>query len=99
MAKRMQSAVDAGKRAMEQAPEQARQLMDTVKDKASVVGERANDALEGMTRVVATAAGAVVGTVQAAMGGDADRSEEDSGDEDEDRDSDSDTDDDDENID
>jgi hypothetical protein len=55
---------------MERAPEQARQLMDTVKDKASMVGERANDALEGVTRVVATAAGAVVGTVQAAMGSD-----------------------------
>jgi len=99
MAGRMQSAVDASKRAMERAPEQARQLMDTVKDKASVVGERANDALEGVTRVVATAAGAVVGTVQAAMGSDADRSEEDSGEEnDRDRDSDGD-DDDDENLD
>jgi hypothetical protein len=85
---------------MERAPEQARQLVDTVKDKASVVGERANDALEGVTRVVATAAGAVVGTVQAAMGSDADRSEEGSGEEDDDRDSDSDSDsDDDENID
>ena len=54
--------------------------MDTVKDKAAVVGERANEALESVTKVVATAAGAVVGTVQAAMGTDAQRSEGDSAD-------------------
>ena len=70
MAERMQSAATASKEAVQRVPEQARQFMDTVKDKASVAGERANDALESVTRVVATAAGAVVGTVQAAMGSD-----------------------------
>ena len=66
----MQSAATASKEAVQRVPEQARQIMDTMKDKASAVGERANDALESVTKVVATAAGAVVGTVQAAMGSD-----------------------------
>ena len=70
MSERVQSAATASKEAVQRVPEQARQFMDNMKDKASVVGERANDALESVTKVVATAAGAVVGTVQAAMGSD-----------------------------
>jgi hypothetical protein len=70
MAKRVKSAAQASKEAVQRVPGQARQMMDTVKEKASEVGERANNALEGVTKVVATAAGAVVGTVQAAMGSD-----------------------------
>ena len=62
--------MSSSKEAVQRVPEQARQIMDTMKDRASAVGERANDALESVTKVVATAAGAVVGTVQAAMGTD-----------------------------
>jgi hypothetical protein len=44
-------------------------MLDTVKERASTVGEavgtRANSIAEGVTQAVATAAGVVVGTVQA----------------------------------
>jgi hypothetical protein len=40
-------------------------MLDTVRERASAVGSTANTVVEGVTQVVATAAGVVVGTVEA----------------------------------
>jgi hypothetical protein len=71
--KRVQKAAAAGRSMAKKAPAKAKRMMKTVKQKATTMGEAASSVAEKVTQVAATAAGVVVGTVQAVMPDSSDR--------------------------
>jgi hypothetical protein len=67
MNKRMRNVAAAGRKMVSKAPDRARRTLKTARKKAGSFGEMASNVAEKVTQVAATAAGAVVGTVQAVM--------------------------------